>query len=278
MRRLALTLPLLALGCTTIQLEERHAFDNKRTIDLDAVRARGVRVDERRLPVGDGASLVLRHFRVPGSSGTVLHFGGNGFLMATAADAFDAMRAAGVDVVMFDYRGYGRSTGTPSVAALKADALEVYDWVTTTASVPPDRLLLHGHSLGSFVATYVAEQRPAAGILLESPVTNVDDLLEHLTPWLARLFVRFEVDPEIAAADNRARVSRLSIPVRFVVGEDDAVSPKEMAEDLYALAPEAIDKALVILPGRGHNDLPRDETYRRTYRTFARSLFGGEAP
>jgi pimeloyl-ACP methyl ester carboxylesterase len=74
---------------------------------------------------------------------------------------------------MFDYRGSGRSSGVPTIAALKADALQVFDQVNARY---PGRVVLHGQSLGSFVAAYVAQQRPAArGMVLESTTTNVRD-------------------------------------------------------------------------------------------------------
>lgn len=266
MRRCLLALAVLASSCTTIKLEEKDAFDRKRTVDLGALRAQGIQVDEHRLKMADGVALDARHFRVPEARGTVLFFGGNGFLMVTAEPFLDAMLTFGVDVVMFDYRGYGRSGGEPGVEALKKDALHMYGWTRETLGVPAERLVLHGHSLGTFVATYVATERPAAGVVLQSPVTSVTDLVDRLTPWIADIFVSFDVDPKLAAEDNAKRVPRLTVPTLFVVGEEDNISPKEMAETLHGLAPAGLDARLVVVEGRGHNDLPPTEAFRTAYR------------
>lgn len=79
---------------------------------------------------------------------------------------------AGVDSYFADYRGYGQSEVVPTIDALKADALAVYDSLVASGRVRPEALIVHSHSMGTFIATYPATQRPVAGLVLESPVTS----------------------------------------------------------------------------------------------------------
>ena len=263
-------------ACTTINVTEQDAFDRKRTVNLDGLRARNVDVQSRRLRMADGVHLDLRYFSPPDAKGTVLFFGGNGFLMVTAHDLVEALLNLDLSVVMYDYRGYGQSEGEPSVAALKSDALAVYDFASTQWDIRPERLLIHGHSMGTLAATWVASERRAAGVILESPVTDVEDLLDKLTPWLVDIFVSFEIDPALRAEKNGPRVALLNTAPLLMVGEDDKVTPVTMAEELHALAPEGT--RLEIIPGRGHNDLPKDEAYGRAYRSYVeRVLFAGDS-
>ena len=79
----------------------------------------------------------------------------------------------GISIMIFDYRGYGKSTGTPSEAGLYQDALAVYEFLLTQKMVDPKRLIIFGRSLGTSVAGEVARQRPAAGLILEGAFPSI---------------------------------------------------------------------------------------------------------
>ncbi len=268
---LGLLVPRLT-ACTTITIEEASAFDRKRTVDLDGLRSRGVRVATTRLAAEDGVELDVWRLVPPKPRGTVLHFGGNGFLMVTAHDVVEALLSLNMAVVMCDYRGYGRSDGEPSVAAIKADALRLYDHVTTDLEVSADRLVVHGHSMGSLVATWVASRRPVAALVLESPLTDVEDLLDRMTPWLADMFISFRIDPALAAERNGPRLAKVRAPILMLVGADDPVTPQAMAEDLHRHAP--VGARLVVIADRSHNDLPPTAVYRAEYESLVTSTLG----
>lgn len=259
--RLVLAPLLLTCACTTVELRERQAFDAKRTVSTDLLQRLGVTREAGRLEVEPGVELSTWHLRKPGAQGTVLYFGGNGYLMVNAHDILLGVADGPVDVFTFDYRGYGESDGEPSVAATKRDALAVYDHLIGARGVDPDRLVLHGQSLGSFVAAYVADQRPVAGVVLETPVTNVEDLLGHLAPWWTRALIRFDVDPALASEDNLERVADLRVPLLLIAGEEDPIAHPDMARALLEAAGSR-DKQLAVLDGGSHNDLPPRADYR----------------
>jgi pimeloyl-ACP methyl ester carboxylesterase len=134
-------------------------------------------------------------------------------------------------VVAFDYRGYGASTDAPlDEDALYADARAVYRYMVESLAVPPWRLVLYGHSLGSGVASYLASQVPAAGLILEGAFTSVPAVGQERFPFMpVQRLARNRFD-------NAARLPGLAIPVLLLHARADATIPFEHAERLLAVA------------------------------------------
>ena len=153
-----------------------------------------------------------------------MFFGGNGFFLVHSVGYIQTLTAYPVNVFMFDCRGYGRSEGAPSVEKLKRDALDVLDYVRTNLGVAPDRLVIHGHSIGTFMALYAAQERTAAGVVLENPLTTTEEWADHLIPWYLRLFLSLEPAEALQSEDNRARVKGLEAPLLVAGGADDVVT------------------------------------------------------
>ncbi len=269
MRRLlpgALALALSAAGCRVVRLDEVDVFAPRRLVTPRLVDSLRATRRELRLPVADGVELAVWHLTHPGSRATVVHFGGNASLMATSTGLVRALLSLPVDVVMVDPRGYGESDGRPTVAALLSDAGRVLDHVVTALGVPLDRVVLHGHSLGTFPALALAAERQVGAVVLEAPVTSVADLTDRLVPWIAEPFVDFELAPVLLAEDNLPRVARLDEPVLLLVGSEDRVTPPAMATALHDAAPRSVDRRLVVLPGAGHDDLAEHPRFVEAYR------------
>jgi len=205
-----------------------------------------------------------------GNALTVLYFGGNGFHLDEHGD--DVLAAIGpcrADVVMVDYRGYGRSTGVPTIAALKEDALREFDLVNAQA---PGRVIVHGQSLGSFIAAYVAQQRPAArGLVLESTTTNARDWANNMLPWYAWPFVRVELSEPLRGIDNVAAASGFAGPALVLEGSEDDVTPPRLARRVYDALPST-EKRMVMVPGAGHNGVLSSAAVRPAYCEFVRRL------
>ncbi|WP_229256831.1 alpha/beta hydrolase [Duganella lactea] len=239
--------------------------DPPRTQLLDAASAPGWKLDELALPSA-GAALHGVAASRPGNALTVLYFGGNAFhLDQHGAEVLAAVAPCGADVTIFDYRGYGRSKGQPSIAALQQDALRIFDDVN---SRHPGKVVLHGQSLGSFVAAYVAQQRPAVrGLILESTTTNARDWSNAMLPWYVWPFVRLRTSPELQGIDNVAAASAYAGPALVLVGENDGVTPPRLASKVYA-ALQSPARRLVLVPGAGHNDVLSNPVARPAYCQF----------
>jgi alpha-beta hydrolase superfamily lysophospholipase len=160
------------------------------------------------------------------------------------------------------------------VEAFRHDALKLYDYLVDEQGVDPERLVVWGHSLGSFLATHVAQQRSVAGVVLENPATNVDGWVDHLIPWYVRLFLGVDVDPALKAEDNVARVRSLDAPLVVVAGKEDNVTDPAMAKQLYKKAGSA-EKTFVLVPDGGHNDLYEEADVQKAYADLVDRIVNG---
>ena len=225
---------------------------------------------EQRIPAADGASLYAVHLRRPGARATILYFGGNGYTIgrfgAWTAGLFEPL---GVDLIIVDHRGYGLSGGRPSVEAMESDALAAFDHARRLAG-PKERIVVHGHSLGSFIAGHVAAARPAGGVVLESSATTTEDWVRTGTPGIARPFIRkVEIDPNLRGRGNLSVVPRIDEPLLLLVGARDGTTPPSLSHRLYAASPlPAGRKALHVVAGAGHSDVMTKAGAITAYRAF----------
>lgn len=221
----------------------------------------------------DGVRLSAVLLRQPGATATILYFGGNGFTIerfgAFVAGIFAPL---GVDVMIVDHRGYGRSEGRPTQANLEADGVAAFDYLSRDLGVDPSRIIVHGQSLGSFIAGHVAAERPAGGVVLESSATTTED-------WVAanmrgaRSLVRVRIDESLRGRGNLANMARIGEPLLILVGAADRTTPPSLSQALYAASPLAAGrKAIAIVPGAGHNDVLLKPEALAAYRAFVAQI------
>jgi len=120
---------------------------------------------------------------IPGVRPCVLFFHGNAGTVEryrwVGARWQDAL---GADLLLIDYRGYGKSTGTPTEAGVLADARAAYDWLITDRKIPPERIVIVGQSLGGGVACALAREVPHQFLVLESTFSSLPDVVDELLP------------------------------------------------------------------------------------------------
>lgn len=228
----------------------------------------GYTLEPVELSVTGGVRLHGLFVKQPASPAVVLYFGGNDFRIgAYGIDLARDFAWAGLSVLMLDYRGYGESQGRPGIAALKADALVAYDYLAAR----PDRngrpIIIHGLSLGSFVATWTAGQRQCAALVLESPATNVRDWVRGQVPWFVRPLVPLRIAPEVLAEDNLRRVASYVGPLLVMSGGRDRMTPPWMAERIYQTS-ASVNKHLLLVPGATHGDIMYQPAAEKRYRRF----------
>lgn len=272
MTRTALLPGLLALAACTHQVDESALLYPHRgaALDLAVLGAEfpGHAIRREWIQAGDGTRLQALRLERSDAVASVLYFGGNGYTIGNFASATaGAWRDLPVELLLVDHRGYGGSAGQASVQALLEDAGEVYRHARAAAGERGLPLLVHGHSLGSFLAGEVAATHRLDGLVLESSVTTVEDWARHfhsLQPWWVRLVVRrVEPAPTLAGRGNSALMAHLDEPVLFVVGDRDALTPARLTRQLHVQARlPAGCKRLVVVPGRGHDDATRSEEFR----------------
>lgn len=155
-------------------------------------------------------------------------------------------RALAVDVLLYDYRGYGQSSGSPTEEGTYIDARAAYDWLVTRG-VAPARIVLFGESLGCAVSIQLALDRRVGGVVLEAPFLSVRAMAKQLFPWLP-------VGPLLRTRyDNHAKIARLAAPLFILHGTGDELIPIAQGEALFAAAREP--KRFLAVPGAHHNDV-----------------------
>lgn len=215
------------------------------TGELETPEAKGLEgVSVETVAMADGTDVTV--WTAPPMPGkpVVLYFHGNSSNLSARHKRFKQILDSGYGLYAPTYRGYAGSGGTPSEVAFVADALEHFDRVNA-AGTP---VILHGESLGTGVATAVAEQRPEAALLvLEAPYTALVDIAADRYPWLP--VAALMKDPML----TRERIGQVRSPVLIVHGTDDRIIPVTHGKALFELAPDP--KELKIVDGVSHSDL-----------------------
>lgn len=181
----------------------------------------------------------------------VLAFHGNAEVAAHGLPwALELARRTGWAVFLAEYRGYAGLPGVPTYEGARLDARAAHRWLRDSLGVPPDGIVLFGHSLGSAVAGELAAESPPRALVLQAPFTSARDMARRVGswpvaaawPWIGR--VRF---------DTRARVAALDAPVWVVHGARDRTIPTWMGRAVHAAARQRGE--LLMVPGAGHNDV-----------------------
>ena len=191
----------------------------------------------------------------------MLFFHGNGGNVSHRLDKLAVFRDIGADTLIIDYRGYGKSSGSPSEQGIYRDARAAYQWLTVTRGVDPNRIVVYGESLGSAVAVHLASEAPLGGVVVESGFTSVTDVAKKMFPFLP---VRWILKHKF---DSIEKVHRIDAPLLILHSRDDELFEMSHPERLLAAAQPP--KRLVEMQG-GHNDafLVSAQTYRKALATF----------
>lgn len=198
---------------------------------------------ELTLRSADGLDLDAWYCPPPSEGFLLLYFHGNGGNLSSLGEQFEAFREAGAGVLAVDYRGFGKSQGAPSEAGLYLDSEAVYA-KALELGYEPGRIVIYGRSLGGGVATYLASSRQAAGLILESTFTSVDEVARRSHGSVASKLV--------SGFPSLKRMAALTLPVLVIHGTRDDLIPPDMGRSLA----EAGTKAeLWMVKGAHHNNL-----------------------
>ena len=192
---------------------------------------------------------------------TLLFFHGNAGNISHRLDSLALFHNLGLSVLIFDYRGYGRSGGHPTEPGIYRDAEAAWRYLTETRQTPPERILLLGRSFGGAVAGYLASRHRTLGVVLESTFTSVPDMASELYPWLpARWLTRFDYD-------TRGRLGAIDMPLMVIHSRQDDIIPFAHGETLYAEARPP--KRFLELDGsHNHGVMANSDRYRQALEAF----------
>lgn len=187
--------------------------------------------------------LALSGWFVPAGVGVpvVLICHGNGGNIGHRLATLRILHGLGLSAMVFDYRGYGRSQGTPNEEGTYRDAMAAWQYLVQKRKIAPESIFLLGRSLGGAVAAQLAGRVHPAGLIVEGAFTSIGDLGQQMYPMFpVRRLLRYRYD-------TRDAIGRAGCPVLIVHSRDDEVVPLSHAHQLHAAAREP--KRLVELEG-----------------------------
>ena len=207
----------------------------------------------------DGASLNGIHFKVESPKGVILYFHGNAGDLQRWGEITEYFVKLNYDVLVMDYRGYGKSTGKRSESAFYSDGQLFYNYLLQRYS--EEDITVYGRSLGSGVATKMTATNAPKQLILESPYYSIADVAKHRFPMFpvkSLLTYRFP---------NYENLMDIACPTFILHGTDDYVVPFSSGEKLSKISSKSEVHLIPILNG-GHNDLVDFESYHKGIRSI----------
>jgi fermentation-respiration switch protein FrsA (DUF1100 family) len=205
----------------------------------------GLDYQELTLHTKDGTNIYAWYVPAEHARGFVLVCHGNAGNISHRLDSIGIFHGLGLGVLIFDYRGYGKSQGSPNEEGTYRDAEAAYDYLVNVLHVNPERIVIFGRSLGSAVAAELAIRKPAGALIMESGFTSVQDLGKEFFPHLpVGLLSRFRYD-------SINKVGRIALPKLFIHSPGDEIVPYEQGVRLFEKA--SGPKEFLKITG-GHND------------------------
>jgi fermentation-respiration switch protein FrsA (DUF1100 family) len=204
----------------------------------------------------------------------ILYAHGNAGNISYDYDVHRTLNRLNATVFAFDYRGYGKSEGKPTVAGVLDDARSARAWLARKEDIPEAQIVLMGRSLGGAVVAQLAGELAPRGLVIESSFSSLREVADHHFSKLSWLVPRDELNSTAALADYRG-------PLFLSHGDADRTIPQEQGKKLYDTARGK--KQFFNVAGGDHNDPLPDEYYRRLDRFLSdlatgnpSSVVGGE--
>lgn len=208
--------------------------------------------EEISIATEDGSQLYALHFTVEKPAGIVLYFHGNAGNLSKWGSIASQFTSLNYDVLMMDYRGYGKSTGARNEKQLYNDANLFYN--KAKELFPESRIIVFGRSLGTTFATYVASQNKPRKLILESPFYSLESLAEDRYPFLpVKKLLKFRFN-------TASFIDGVSCGITIIHGTEDGVVPIDSANLLFKSIPEHQGIMVRIKNGK-HNNLGKFQEY-----------------
>lgn len=194
-----------------------------------------------KIPSIDGSSISAYMLENPGARYTVLFSHGNAEDIGDLSEFMKEFTRHGFSVIVYDYCGYGTSSGKPSERAALANAEAVYDYLVAKRGIAPERIIVWGRSIGSGPSVHLAATRRSGGLVIESGFTSA-----------FRVMTRIRIVP-FDRFDNLQKIASITCPVLVIHGKEDGIIPFRHGQLLFEAARQP--KMNFWVNRAGHNDL-----------------------
>jgi len=201
------------------------------------------------------------------ASGVILFCHGNAGNISHRLESIQIFHRLGMDVFIFDYRGYGRSEGSPTEVGTYRDAEAAWWYLVKERQVSPNRIVVFGRSLGGAVAAWLAHRHMPGSLILESTFTSMPDIGAKLYPYLpVRLLSRFKYN-------TAEYLNEVDCPVLIVHSRDDEIMPFGHGQRLFEVAKEP-KKFLEITGTHNEGFITSGKHYEEGLNTFISTHLG----
>jgi len=192
--------------------------------------------------------------------GVIIYLHGNTGSLFKWAVLAEELTHYGYDVLPYDYRGYGKSSGKRSEEIMHADAQNFYD--VAKEKYGEERVIIYGRSLGSGFATRLASNNNPKKLILETPYDNFRNVADFHFPFIP---VRWLLKYEFA---NDIHIKNVKCPILILHGTRDRIVPFKLAINLYEEIQEGIENQIVTIPRGRHNNLASFALFREKITEF----------
>jgi len=227
----------------------------------------GLAFEDLTLETSDGVKINGWFVPHAGAKTTILWLHGNGGNIGHRVGRIHRFHhALRANILIIDYRGYGRSGGRVSEKGTYLDAVAAYDYLLSRRDVDPARIVPFGSSLGAGVAVELSLRRKVQGVILESPFASIREMARVAVPWLP---VGWLITTRY---DNLSKIGRLNIPILILHGDRDGTVPFAQGRKLFEAAREP--KRFYTISGADHNntDIVGGESYLQALSQFIEQL------
>ncbi len=216
--------------------------------------------DVVKLKTKQGHVITAKFEENPQATYTILFSHGNAEDIGVIEPFVWRLRDLGLNVLTYDYPGYGTSSGSPSEENTYAAIDAAYDYLVIEKGVPPERIILHGRSLGGGIAVDLASREPVGGLILESTFTSA-----------FRVITRYRILP-FDKFENVKKIERVTCPVLVIHGTSDRTIPLYHGHRLFEVANEP--KQALWMEEAGHNNVvyTNEKLYLDTIKRFVQTL------
>lgn len=192
----------------------------------------GLRYEDVSFNVDDGPKLNGWFIPAEGARAVILYCHGNAGNISHRIEIIKILNSLKLDIFIFDYRGYGRSEGSPSEKGLYRDARAAYNYLVSREDVARERIVVYGESIGGNIAIDLASKVEVAALISESAFSSAYDMGKILFPYLpVGWLITIKYDAMSAIKD-------VSIPKLIMHSRDDEIVPFDLGEKLYKAALE----------------------------------------
>lgn len=281
MKTITLFLLILLTGCTANYTTQSFVYQdhqlepqlNLLKIQSDLTEAElSAAVSEVSLTADDG--ITLRGIKLINKEAliNIVFFSANGMKISTSSKILNKFAMLPANIIWFDYRGVGISDKKDqlTINSLQKDALSIFEF---SLNHFPDNLpvAVHGLSMGSLIASYVANNKHTDALILDGAINSVPSLVDNLIPIWSKPFYSVTLSKELSEITNVDSIKQYNKPLLLLVGENDSVTPVEHSKTLYDMSPSQM-KVLAIIPGTEHGESMKKEAGIRAYQSFIKQM------